>query len=135
MHAPTGTTPRSKCTTSATCSKLPPSENSAPAVFSINTVKPCLAKIQSAARHRDRRSHACQTLIAARPAKRSRMQNQILGAQINRSFQLTPKRLHRLCQELFSRAGQVDQVIGVNNQWLKVVLLPQGIHLIALRRC
>src|SRR5437762_2955848 len=40
MQAATGTISRSTVTSAATCSKLPPRENSAPAVFSIKMVSP-----------------------------------------------------------------------------------------------
>ena len=114
---------------SATCSKLPPRENSLPGEFSIRMVSPPFARSRPcvaaaiAATIRDSPAHG-------RPAKRTRMQDHILRAYRERPFDLAAKRCHRFLQEQFVGAGHVDQIIGMDDQRPQIVGGAQAIHLV-----
>ncbi len=92
-HTPTGTHSRSRSTSSATCSKLPPSENSAPAVFSISTRNPPAGKIQPIHRPLDPLRRQPQPLLPRQTVPASRMQHQELRPPCQPALHLTPKRL------------------------------------------
>ena len=61
------------------------------------------------------------------------MQNQIFSTQIQRSLELTAKCFYRFPEKCFIGAGQIDQVIGVDHQWLEIVFIPQPRDLVTLR--
>ncbi len=100
-----------------------PDENSAPAVFSINTVSP----------PNSTPPRACQALLAACPAKRSRMQHQVICAQGRAALQLTAKRSNRLPPKLLVPSRQIDQIIRMNDERLQIIFLSQPRHCLALR--
>ncbi len=119
MQAPTGTSPRRRSRTSATCSKLPPSENSDPAVFSIRMVRPpCQGR--ALAWTRQWRPRCAAVLARGRRRETSGMQDQIFRAQRKGALDLAPKRFHRFLQKKLIRTGQVHQVIRVNHLWLQI---------------
>ena len=60
------------------------------------------------------------------------MQNHVFGADRYRSLHLGAQRAHRFLQHLGIGAGNVDQVIGVNDQRLQVVGGSQAGHRLVL---
>ena len=69
-----------------------------------------------------------KSLLPVGPAERSWMQHQILGAQRQSPLDFAAKGFDRFLQEQFVYARQVHQVVGVNDQRLQVILLPQPLH-------
>ena len=61
------------------------------------------------------------------------MHDEIVGAQGDGTLQLSAKCCDRLAMELGISARQVDQVVGMDHQWLQVVTLAEAAHLSALR--
>ena len=83
-----------------TCSKLAPSEYSAPAVFSIRMVRSAFGQVEILRRRaRWQRGALHQAFFAVGAAERSRMQHQIVGAQRQRALDFPAKRGDRLLQE------------------------------------
>src|SRR5580704_2575505 len=81
----------------------------------------------------DRRRRSPQSLFAIGAAKRSRMQHQVIGAECERPVDLAAKSFNRFLEKQRSRAGEVHQVVGVDDQRLQIVFLTQAEHVIALR--
>ena len=133
MQAPEGTKFDSRYSNSATCSKLPPSENSEPAVFSMRIRRLAARQVQAVHALLDGQRGALQAVFPAAAAKRSGMQHQKFGAQRQCAFHLAAKCRNRFGMKFGIAAGDVDQIVGVNDQRLQIVLLTQTRHLFALR--
>ena len=132
MQAPAGTKLPNKYSNSATCSKLPPSENSDPAVFSMR-IRSFPARSSSVHRLLDGQGDSLQSFLAAASAERAWMQHQELRTESQRSLHLAAKCHDRLGMKVGVAARQIHQVVGMDDQRLQSVLLAQAIHLVALR--
>ena len=128
IQAATGTVPRRRSSNSATCSKVPAREYSAPAVFSISTVSFPFAKSSSTTLERFHRLH----FFPARAAEGAGMQHDVLGTQLQGTLHFTAKSTNSFLQKHRCRAGQIDQVIGVDRERLQIVPLAQAVHDCAL---
>jgi len=91
-----------------------------------------LCEIHTLSSLRDRKGGPRQPFVAARSAKRSRMQHQIFRAQRQRTLQFAPERCNRFLQIRRVRSRQIDQVIRMNHQRHEIVPLPQPLHRFAL---
>src|SRR5208337_1093806 len=76
-----------------------------------------------------------QAFFPAASAKRTRMQNEELGAKGKRPLHLAAKRRDGFGVELRIAAREIHQVVGVNDQRLQSVALAKAAHLVALRAC
>src|SRR5215469_4562664 len=92
-----------------------------------------LFEIQTAARYRDRGGGLEQAFLPLRSAKRTGMQDQILGAEHQGSLYFPAKGRDGVLQEAFRDAGEIDEVVGVDHQRLEIVFLAQPPHLVTLR--
>src|SRR5215469_40731 len=92
-----------------------------------------LGKIQTMSRSLDSGRRAQQTRFAICAAKRPGMQYQVIGTQHQGTLNFSAKSTNRLLEEQRRRAGQVDQVVGVDGKGIKIVLLAQAAQFIALR--
>src|SRR5712691_9312260 len=60
------------------------------------------------------------------------MQHDVLGAQLQGALHFAAKGGGRFLQEMRGLAGQIDQIVGVDREWLQIVLLAQLVHDCAL---
>src|SRR5215469_3256236 len=90
-------------------------------------------EIQSAACYGDRGGGLQQAFLSLRSAKRTGVQDQILGAERQGALYFPAKGLDGFLEEAFRRAGEIDEVVGVDHQRLQIVLVAQPSHLLALR--
>lgn len=59
------------------------------------------------------------------------MQDQVVGAHRQRAFYFSAKSLDGFPEKQLIRAGQIYQVIGVDDQRLQVILGPKAKHFVA----
>src|SRR5438067_4765707 len=61
------------------------------------------------------------------------MKDEIFRTERERALQLAPKRFDRLLQEWRTSACNIDQIAGVDHEWLQSVLRTKLTHGLALR--
>ena len=84
--------------------------------------QPAFDEIKVLRGRRNGRGGLQQSSLAISAAKRAGMQHQIVGAHRERAFDFAAKRLDGFLQEQLIRAGQIHQIIGVDDQRLQIIL-------------